>query len=188
VGAGRQGGRDVQVGNLVDVPIEKDVASPGGPLRLYGAVGAAALRTPGAGLSRTVRLARRTLGRVAVMFRLCTALSALVLLLAACGGDDNGGGSSAQQSTSTATGGAQHASAEGKQVFTQNCGGCHTLADAGTNGQVGPNLDELKPDKARVQRQVTNGGSKMPAFKGRLSADQIDAVSTYVSSVAGKSS
>ena len=124
------------------------------------------------------------------MFRLCTALSVLVLLLAACGGGDDSASSSSastQQSTSTAGGGAQQASAEGKQVFTQNCGGCHTLADAGTNGQVGPVLDDLKPNKARVQRQVSNGGAKMPSFKDKLSADQIDAVSTYVSSVAGKS-
>ena len=124
------------------------------------------------------------------MFRLCTALSVLVLLLAACGGGDNSASSSsssAQQSTSTAAGGGQQASAEGKQIFTQNCGGCHTLADAGTNGQVGPVLDELQPDKARVQRQVFNGGGKMPSFKGKLSQDQIEGVATYVSSVAGKS-
>ena len=44
---------------------------------------------------------------------------------------------------------ARAAIAEGKQIFTQSCGTCHTLADAGTNGQVGPNLDQLKPDKAR---------------------------------------
>jgi mono/diheme cytochrome c family protein len=123
------------------------------------------------------------------MFRLCAALTVLALLLAGCGGDDSSSSSSsssAQQSAST--GGAQSASAQGKQIFTSNCGGCHTLADAGTNGQVGPVLDKLKPDKQRVVRQVTNGGGKMPAFKGRLSADEIDAVATYVSSVAGKSS
>ena len=115
-------------------------------------------------------------------------LALIALLLAGCGGgDDNASSSSTQQSTSTAAGGAEQASAEGKQVFTQNCGGCHTLADAGTNGQVGPVLDDLKPNKARVQRQVSNGGAKMPSFKDKLSADQIDAVSTYVSSVAGKS-
>jgi mono/diheme cytochrome c family protein len=127
------------------------------------------------------------------MFRLCTALAIAVLFLAACGSDDDGGGSassssaSTQQSTSTAAGGADQASAEGKQLFTQNCGGCHTLADAGTNGQVGPVLDDLKPDKATVQRQVTNGGGKMPAFKDKLSTEQIDAVATYVSDVAGQS-
>ena len=30
----------------------------------------------------------------------------------------------------------------GKKLFVQACGGCHTLADAGTNGNVGPNLDD----------------------------------------------
>jgi mono/diheme cytochrome c family protein len=126
------------------------------------------------------------------MFRLCAGFVALTLLLAACGGDDNGGGSSASsasQSTSTGTssaGGAENASAEGKQVFTQNCKGCHALKDAGATGSVGPNLDDLKPPKGTVVRQVNNGGGPMPAFKGKLSDAQINAVSTYVSSVAGQ--
>ena len=124
------------------------------------------------------------------MRTLSAGLAALALLLAGCGGDDNSSSSatSTQQSTSTAAGGgSENASAAGKTVFTSNCGGCHTLADAGTNGQVGPVLDDLKPDKATVQRQVTNGGGKMPPFKDKLSTEQIDAVSTYVSSVAGQS-
>jgi cbb3-type cytochrome c oxidase subunit III len=75
----------------------------------------------------------------------------------------------------------------GKDIFLANCGSCHTLADAGTNGKVGPNLDQLKPSLSRVQRQVINGGSVMPAFKGKLTAAQITAVSKYVASVAGKS-
>jgi mono/diheme cytochrome c family protein len=125
--------------------------------------------------------------------RLCVVLAALALVLAACGGDDNGGGassssSSASTSTSTSTaGGTENASAEGKTVFTQNCKGCHTLKDAGATGSVGPNLDDLKPPKATVVRQVNNGGGPMPAFKGKLSDAQIDAVATYVSSVAGQS-
>lgn len=75
----------------------------------------------------------------------------------------------------------------GKDIFDQaGCGSCHTLKDAGTNGTVGPNLDQLKPTEARVVRQVTNGGAIMPAFKGKLSAAQIQAVAKYVASVAGK--
>jgi mono/diheme cytochrome c family protein len=126
------------------------------------------------------------------MVRLCALLTVLGLAIAACGG---GGGSSSSSSSasssstaSTSGGGAQSASAQGKQIFTSNCGGCHTLADAGTNGQVGPSLDDLKPSKAVVVRQVNNGGGQMPAFKGKLSDAQINAVATYVSSVAGKSS
>jgi mono/diheme cytochrome c family protein len=78
------------------------------------------------------------------------------------------------------------AGADGKAVFTSNCGGCHTLADAGTSGAVGPNLDDLKPDEARVKTQVENGGGAMPAFKGTLSDAEIASVAAYVSSVAGK--
>jgi cbb3-type cytochrome c oxidase subunit III len=74
----------------------------------------------------------------------------------------------------------------GKDIFLANCGSCHTLADAGTNGGVGPNLDELKASLATIQRQVENGGGAMPAFKGTLTQAQIEAVAKYVASVAGK--
>jgi cbb3-type cytochrome c oxidase subunit III len=74
----------------------------------------------------------------------------------------------------------------GQAIFKANCASCHTLAAAGATGTVGPNLDQLKPAMAVVVRQVTNGGSIMPAFKGKLSAAQIQAVAKYVSSSAGK--
>ena len=32
--------------------------------------------------------------------------------------------------------------ARGREIFTQKCGACHVLADARTQGQVGPNLDD----------------------------------------------
>ena len=60
------------------------------------------------------------------------------------------------------------------------CGGCHTLAAAGTSGTVGPNLDQLKPDYRAVTAQVTNGGAQMPAFKSKLSAQQIADVAAFV--------
>jgi mono/diheme cytochrome c family protein len=86
----------------------------------------------------------------------------------------------------TAPPGAGDATA-GKAVFASaGCAACHTLKDAGSTGTVGPNLDQLKPAFARVKHQVENGGGPMPAFKGTLSAKQIDDVSAYVSSVAGK--
>jgi cbb3-type cytochrome c oxidase subunit III len=78
------------------------------------------------------------------------------------------------------------AATSGKDIFTANCGSCHTLKDAGTSGTVGPNLDQLKPAEPVVQKQVTNGGTIMPAFKGTLTPAQITAVAKYVSSVAGK--
>jgi len=75
----------------------------------------------------------------------------------------------------------------GKRVFASaGCGSCHALKDAGATGTVGPNLDQLKPSKARVAHQVEVGGGVMPSFKGQLSEAQIQAVAGYVSSVAGK--
>jgi mono/diheme cytochrome c family protein len=74
---------------------------------------------------------------------------------------------------------------DGKSIFTANCGACHTLADAGTSGTVGPNLDAAKPSKDLVVDRVTNGKGQMPSFKDSLSAEQIQAVADYVSSSAG---
>jgi mono/diheme cytochrome c family protein len=68
----------------------------------------------------------------------------------------------------------------GKDIFLANCGSCHTLKDAGTSGNVGPNLDQLKPAFPIVQHQVINGGGAMPAFKGTLTPAQITAVAKYV--------
>jgi cytochrome c553 len=77
--------------------------------------------------------------------------------------------------------------AAGKEVFlgASACGGCHTLADAGSTGQVGPNLDESQPDYELALDRVTNGQGGMPSFSSTLSEQQIADVSAYVSSVAG---
>lgn len=91
--------------------------------------------------------------------------------------------------TTTTTGGApQGDPTAGKAVFTGSAGcvGCHTLADAGSTGTVGPNLDQVKPTYDRIVTQVTNGGGAMPPFKGTLTAQQIQDVAAYISSVAGK--
>src|SRR5438093_1816984 len=72
-------------------------------------------------------------------------------------------------------------SKKGSSVFASGgCGGCHTLAAAHATGTVGPNLDQLKPDYQAVTAQVTNGGAAMPAFKSRLSTQQIADVAAYV--------
>ena len=70
--------------------------------------------------------------------------------------------------------------AAGKTVFTANCGACHTLADAGTSGAVGPNLDQAKPSKELVVTNVTNGKGGMPPFGKSLTAQQIADVAAYV--------
>lgn len=77
----------------------------------------------------------------------------------------------------------------GKQVFTTEaqpqCGLCHTLADAGTSGAIGPKLDELKPTEQQVRAAVSSGIGVMPAYE-TLTQEQIDAVAHYVSTVAGQ--
>ena len=76
----------------------------------------------------------------------------------------------------------------GKAVFTgaSGCIGCHTLSDAGSTGQVGPNLDDAMPSAELVMDRVTNGQGGMPSFSSSLSEQQIADVAAYVSSVAGQ--
>ena len=72
------------------------------------------------------------------------------------------------------------------ELFVDNCGNCHTLAAAGATGKVGPDLDQLRPGPDLVNAQVNNGGGAMPAFKGKLTAEQIQRVADYVAENAGK--
>jgi mono/diheme cytochrome c family protein len=69
----------------------------------------------------------------------------------------------------------------GKDIFLNNCAMCHTLADAKSSGMIGPNLNELKPEKTIIIGAVTNGIGVMPAFEGILSSEEIETVSYYVS-------
>ena len=89
----------------------------------------------------------------------------------------------------------------GKELFTKGCGSCHTLADAGTTGKIGPNLDYafvqsridglgddtiLQVVRGQIAYPVTTpstGAPGMPAdiFEGQDAED----VATYVASVAG---
>jgi cbb3-type cytochrome c oxidase subunit III len=75
---------------------------------------------------------------------------------------------------------------DGKSIFSANCASCHTLKAAQASGTIGPNLDDLKPSEPIVKHQVEVGGGVMPAFKGTLTAAQIDAVAKFVASSAGK--
>jgi mono/diheme cytochrome c family protein len=93
---------------------------------------------------------------------------------------------SASTGTTTSTsGGTPSYPPTAKAKFASTCGGCHTLADAGTHGNVGPNLDQLKPSEAIVAKQIANGGQVMPA--GLLKGQDLKDVAAYVSAVAGKS-
>lgn len=64
----------------------------------------------------------------------------------------------------------------GRTLFVQTCGSCHTLDAAGTQGAIGPNLDELQADRERVLRAIENGGTgsgSMPAglYEGKDAED-----------------
>ena len=86
----------------------------------------------------------------------------------------------------TGTGESQGDPVAGKAVFASaGCTSCHTLADAGATGTIGPNLDAASPSADKVVERVTNGQGVMPSFKDTLSEQQIQDVAAYVSSVAG---
>ena len=100
-------------------------------------------------------------------------------------GDRGEEGEGAGEAPPPAAGGS---TAVGKEVFeSAGCATCHTLADAGATGTVGPNLDEAKPSAELVVDRVTNGMGAMPSFADQLSEDQITEVAAYVSAAAGAS-
>jgi cytochrome c oxidase subunit II len=67
-----------------------------------------------------------------------------------------------------------------EEAFVSNCGSCHTLSKANTNGQVGPSLDDLQLPPDAVERQIRRGGGGMPPFEGTLSDAQIQALVQYL--------
>jgi mono/diheme cytochrome c family protein len=106
-------------------------------------------------------------------------ICALALALAGCGGDDKGGGAG-----STGGGAETQQAAAPQDTFADTCGGCHVLKAAGAEGQVGPNLDDLKPDAETVKTAIAEGPSVMP--ENLLQGAQADAVAQYVADNAGK--
>ena len=85
------------------------------------------------------------------------------------GGGDTGGG------------GGEGDAAAGKDVYASaGCGSCHTFADAGSTGTIGPDLDESSADFEAAAEQIRTGGGGMPAFEGQLSEQEIADVAAYV--------
>ena len=60
------------------------------------------------------------------------------------------------------------------------CGVCHALKAAGSDGQIGPNLDMLKPQMPQIINAVTNGIGVMPPWEGILTTEEIEAVAYYL--------
>ena len=70
----------------------------------------------------------------------------------------------------------------GLNVYNEKaqCGTCHVLKSAESEGDIGPNLDQLKPKMSQIIKAVTNGIGVMPAWEGILSKEEIEAVAYYV--------
>jgi sulfite dehydrogenase len=69
----------------------------------------------------------------------------------------------------------------GRDLFAQTCGACHTLDAAGTQGQIGPNLDEIQVNEADVRKAIKIGGTgsgNMPS--GLLSGQEAEDVAAFV--------
>jgi cbb3-type cytochrome c oxidase subunit III len=94
----------------------------------------------------------------------------------------------------------------GKSLFVENCGSCHTLAAAGTQGKIGPNLDEAfgyaRDDSLPGQgfsestiRDVVRGQIAYPVSEpptgdpgmpaNLVTGEDADAVAAFVAAVAG---
>ena len=77
----------------------------------------------------------------------------------------------------------------GKKLFMRgvvpSCAVCHTLQDAGAEGAVGPVLDALKPDAARVAKALRNGLGQMPSYKDKLTDAELAALALYVLKASG---
>lgn len=102
-----------------------------------------------------------------------------LLLLAGCGG---GAGAQAP----AAAGVTPQVTTNPAASFAASCGSCHTLADAGTTGTAGPNLDEVKPALTAqdVVHAVDEGPGAMPP--NLLPYRDTAVVARYVASVAGR--
>jgi mono/diheme cytochrome c family protein len=91
----------------------------------------------------------------------------------------SGGGGAV--STETAPPSTETEAAAGKGVFASaGCATCHTLSAAGSNGQVGPNLDQTRLSADQIAEIVTNGRGGMPSFSESLDAMQIEQVAAFV--------
>jgi cytochrome c6 len=84
-------------------------------------------------------------------------------LLAGCGSDTRGGGP---------------LPGTGETLFVRDCGSCHTLADAGTTGTAGTDLDETKPTMEDVLAAIEQGPKVMPPQI--VTGDDAEAVAAYV--------
>ena len=70
----------------------------------------------------------------------------------------------------------------GLEVYNNKaqCGVCHTLQSAESEGQIGPNLDQINVQMSQIIYAVTNGIGVMPPWEGILTNEEIESVAYYV--------
>ena len=111
---------------------------------------------------------------------------------------DQGGGA-AGAAAPGGGGGAGAVAAEGRQIFDdQGCSGCHTFAAAGATQTIGPDLDEVLPDRSpqEIEQSIVDPDSELsPGFNSgimpdnfgdSLSPDELDTLVQYLSQNAGQ--
>lgn len=123
---------------------------------------------------------------------------AVIGLVGGCGSDSTSSGGA-----STAAGDTPASGIDAKALFINGdpstgalgCGGCHTLAAAGTTGQVGPNLDEIAPDDktaalaemiVKPNAEIVTGyqADVMPKdYAKTLTPAQVTALAAYINTV-----
>ena len=127
-------------------------------------------------------------GMVAGTAKLGLATLAIGLALAATSGPSAAQDGAKPAAAPPAAGGDAAQLAKGRQLFSDyGCGSCHSLADAGATGHVGPSFDgDTNLTPGFVTDRVTNGQGAMPAFGGQMSPQEIGAIAAYVTHAAGK--
>jgi cbb3-type cytochrome c oxidase subunit III len=118
--------------------------------------------------------------RSAALIALALAGAFVIVVAAGCGTGGKASGNGDQQN--------------GAKLFTAKCGGCHTLAAAGSSGITGPNLDDaFGPSRKQgfkestiedvVLDQIRQASAPMP--KNLVKGEDAQDVAAYVASTAG---
>lgn len=71
---------------------------------------------------------------------------------------------------------------QGRQLFNDwSCGACHSLADGGGTGHIGPSLDgATNMDRDFIIARVSNGQGAMPGFGGQMTDEEIELLASYI--------
>lgn len=121
---------------------------------------------------------RATTGRAVTLSLALVLALALALAVVACGSSDEGDTTAPETPAEPGITTPEPTEIDAAAIYNANCAGCH---NADGSGGIGPDL-RGKDDVAGVAQQIEEGGGTMPAFKGELSAPEIEAVAGYVTS------